>query len=348
MTDPQLELPDRESADEPKDLGFGSVVGRENEERLLNRDGTFNVQREGLRFWESLSLYHAALTTTWPRFLGVLVGGYLGLNAVFASAYVLCGPGALAGPLPHEMGGTFWRAFFFSVQTFATIGYGGVTPVGFAANLIVTLESLVGLLGFAIATGLLFARFSRPTGRIVFSRQAVVAPYRGISAFEFRITNARSNQLIELEAKVLFSRIQGRVRKYDQLKLERTRVVFFPLSWTIVHPIDESSPLRDLTREDLVDCDAEFLVTLSGTDETFAQLVHARSSYKPEEIVFGAKFANMYNPLTANGVVSIDISRLHDIEPADLDEQIPPETSTWHHTGHFAGFAPSRAGPPRS
>jgi len=336
-----------EAVDEPKDLGFGSVVGRENEKRLLNRDGTFNVEREGLRFWESLSVYHAALTTTWPRFLGVLAASYLGLNALFAFGFVLCGPGSLAGPVPTQVDGIFLRAFFFSVQTFATIGYGGVSPVGLAANLLVTFESLVGLLGFAIATGLLFARFSRPTGRIVFSRKAVIAPYRGITAFEFRITNARSNQLIELEAKVLYSRIEGRpgatVRKYDQLRLERTRVVFFPLSWTIVHPIDERSPLHGLTQEDLAARDAEFLVTLAGTDETFAQLVHTRSSYKAEDIAFGARFANMYNPLTESGVVSIDIGKLHDIEPADFDSQIPSETTTWHHTGHFAGFAPPRS-----
>lgn len=337
-----------EVVDEPKDLGFGSVVGRENEKRLLNRDGTFNVEREGLRFWESLSIYHAALTTSWPRFLGVLAGSYLGLNALFGFGYMLCGPDSLAGPVPTQVDGIFLRAFFFSVQTFATIGYGGVSPVGLAANLLVTFESLVGLLGFAIATGLLFARFSRPTGRIVFSRNAVIAPYRGITAFEFRITNARSNQLIELEAKVLYSRIEGRpghtVRKYDQLKLERTRVVIFPLSWTIVHPIDEKSPLYGLTQADLAERDAEFLVMLAGTDETFAQVVHSRSSYKPEEIVFGAKFANMYNPLTREGVVSIDIGKLHDIEPADLESQVPPETMTWHHTGHFAGFAPPRTG----
>jgi inward rectifier potassium channel len=331
--------------EEPKDLGFGSVVGQKNEKRLLNRDGSFNVERSGLRIWESWSIYHAALTVTWGRFLLVFSIAYLVLNATFAVAYTLCGPRALIGTTSTGLIHPYARAFFFSVHTLATIGYGNVAPVGLPANVIVTLESLCGLLGFALATGLVFARFSRPTGRFVFSERAVVAPYRGTSAFMFRVTNGRSNQMFELEAKLLYSRLEGRdgVRKYDQLDLERSRVVFFPLSWTIVHPINEKSPLKGLSEQDLVDRDAEFLILLSGIDETFSLTVHARSSYKPQEIVFGAKFSNIYNPITAEGVLSIDVARLHAIEPAPLDEDpLTSETSTWHHTTSFVGYAPPR------
>lgn len=334
---------------EDKDLGFGSVVGIEaREKRLLNRDGTFNVRREGRPFWQSLSLYHAALTMTWSRFLLLFAAGYLTVNALFALAYTLAGAASLGGTPAAELGGVYWKAFFFSVHTFATIGYGNVAPVGIAANVLVTIESLVGLLGFGIATGLIFARFARPTGRILFSRHAVVAPHRGKSAFMFRIANARSNQIMELEAKVQFSRIETRggqrLRRYDQLELERTRVVFFPMSWTIVHPITEKSPLHGLSHDELIARDAEFLILLSGVDETFAQTVHARSSYKPEDIAYGARFANIYNPLDDEGVLSIDVRRLGDIEDAPLDGEVHGmhETSTWHHTGHYAGFAPER------
>ncbi len=336
------------SADEePKDLGFGAAIGREHEQRLLNRDGTFNVRRHGLRFWESLSLYHSALSMGWTHFLGMLAGGYLLLNALFAAAYLLCGRDALGGDSADSLGGPFWKAFFFSVHTFATIGYGSIVPRGIAANVLVTIESLFGLLGFALATGLLFSRFSRPTGKLLFSKTAIIAPYRGMTAFMFRIVNARSSQLIELDVKVQFSRIESRaggpIRKYDQLTLERTHVVFFPLSWTVVHPITEKSPLYGLSHEDLVERDAEFLILLSGVDETFSQTVHSRSSYKPEEIVFGARFANIYNPLSPEGLVSIDVSKLHDITPVDLEsETMMSETSTWHHTGHFAGYVPAR------
>jgi inward rectifier potassium channel len=306
-------------ADEPRDLGFGSLVGQEHSKRLLNRDGSFNVRREGLPRGASHSLYHALLALTWTNFLGLLVFGYLLVNVVFAVAYVACGAGALVGTSADAMGGRFAQAFFFSVHTFATIGYGNVLPMGVAANVVVTLETIVGLLGFALATGVLFARFARPTARILFSDRAVIAPYRDRTALMFRLTNGRSNQLIDLQATVLYTRFEGRSgarqRTYDQLKLERTRVTFFPLSWTVVHPIDPTSPLFGLTQADLESRDAEILILLSGIDETFAQTVHARTSYKPNEIVVGAKFRNMYNPLSPDGTEGIDVGKLHDIEP---------------------------------
>ena len=310
--------------EETRDLGFGSIVSHESRQRLLNRDGTFNVSRSGLSFWTSLSVYHALLTMNWGKFLTLLTLFYVGINIVFATAYVSCGPAALDGPASTALNGQFLRAFFFSVQTFATIGYGHVSPVGLAANLIVTLESLIGLLGFALATGLLFARFSRPTARIIFSRNALIAPYHGLNAFEFRITNARSNQIIEVEAKVLFSRFElmdGRsVRRFYPLPLERDKVAFLPLSWTIVHPIDEESPLRGLTEEHMHETNAEFLILLTGIDETFSQTVHTRSSYKAEEMVWGAKFSDIYRRPTADGELTADIRLLHSIE------HIPTET----------------------
>lgn len=302
--------------DEGRDLGFGAVVARESRRRLLNRDGSFNVARRGLRLASSLSLYHLLLTTSWTRFIGLLAGSYLALNGGFGVAFLLCGPEALVG----GAGSAFGRAFFFSVETFSTIGYGNVVPVGLAANLVVTLEALVGLLWLALATGLLFARFSRPTARVVFSRTAVIAPYRGIKAFEFRIANVRSSQLIEVSATVMLARFEeagGRqVRRFYNLALERSSVVFFPLSWTIVHPIDETSPLKDLTRDDLRRSDGEFLVLLSGVEETFAQRVHVRSSYKWDEVVWGARFSDILDHPKGDEPITMDVSRLHAIEPA--------------------------------
>src|SRR5215467_9482525 len=312
--------PNIEPLEEPKDLGFGSVVGGVNEKRLLNRDGTFNSRRDGLPFLTSLTLYHRLLTISWPRFFALAIGGYLGVNTLFALAYLACGPDSLVGITLFSVSGGFWRAFFFSVETVATIGYGNVSPNGMAPHLVMTIESLVGLLSFALGTGILFARFSRPTAAVVFSTRAVVAPYRGVTAFMFRITNARTNQLVELEAKVLLSYIDGSARRYHQLTLERTRVVFFPLSWTIVHPIDEKSPLFGLSHADLVAKDAEFLILLAGVDETFSQIVHARSSYKAAEIQFGHRFVNIYNPMDDDGVVTIDVRKLSETEVAPDEE----------------------------
>ena len=304
--------------EETRDLGFGSVVARQSRERLLNRDGSFNVERTGLSFWSSLSPYHALLTMPWWRFHTIVALFYLTANTVFAFAFFLCGPGALEEQSGERFAGDFLKAFFFSVQTIATIGFGHIHPVGLGANLIVTVESLFGLLSFALATGLLFARFSKPTANILFSDKAVVAPYREIKAFEFRIANARKNQIIELEATVLFSRLEGsdgrQVRRFYPLALERDRVTFFPLSWTLVHPIDEVSPLLSLTPQDLHNSDAEFLVLLTGIDENFSELVHARSSYKPAEVVWDARFVSIFNPTSTDGLISIDIRKLSSIE----------------------------------
>ena len=305
--------------DEDRDLGFGSVVAETRNIRLLNKDGSFNVTRKGLRYWESLSLYHSFLTMGWARFFLILSAVYLLANFIFAFAYMGCGPSALTGYDPTMP--RWLAAFFFSIDTFATIGYGNIAPNGVAANIIVTVESFFGLLWLALATGILFARFSRPTAKIIFSRNAVIAPYKNISAFMFRITNARKNQLIEVEAKLNFSRfemVEGHMlRRFYQLPLERQKVVFFPLSWTVVHPIDEKSPLYGWSERMMKEAGAEFLILLTGIDETFSQQVHARSSYNYDEIAWSAKFRNLYDhPEDAN--LAIDLSRFHTIEPAPI------------------------------
>ncbi len=303
--------------DPNSDLGFGAVVARDSRKRLLNKDGSFNVVREGLSFFRSLSPYHYLLTTSWPRFLGLIVVAYLVVNALFGAAYFTCGPGQIQGSSAVSLPDQYLEDFFFSVQTFATIGYGAMHPAGLAANVLVTLESLVGLLGFALATGILFARFSQPTARILFSDKAVIAPYKERSAFEFRVANIRRNEMIQVEVVVMLTRLKldgSGNREFIPLKLERDKVVFFPLAWTIVHPIDETSPLHGATAKDLEAWDAEVLILFSGIDEIFSQRVHTRSSYKPDEIVCNARFRNLFNPPRADGTLSIDIGHLNEIE----------------------------------
>lgn len=300
------------------DLGFGAVVSRESRKRLLNRNGTFNVRRVGLGFWQSLSAYHYFLTIAWSRFLLWVAGAYAVANALFAFGYLLCGPGALTGFDRESMGQRWLTAFFFSVHTLATIGYGNIAPLSTAANVLVIVESLVGLLGFALIAGIMFARFARPTAQIVFSRKALIAPYRDKTALMFRLINQRSNEIVELEAKVMLTKRRdgatGGERDYFPLKLERGGVVFFPLSWTVVHPIDETSPLRGLTAADLRASDAEFLVLINGFDETFSQTVHTRTSYMEDEVVWGAKFRSMFNAPRRDGTISVDIRKLHEFD----------------------------------
>lgn len=322
LSPPQVSTKDNQA--DMRDLGFGSVVARESRQRLLNRNGSFNVMRAGLGFLASLSPYHALLTMSWRKFFGLTAFFYFGANLFFAAAYMLCGDGALSVTVNSGINSHFLQAFFFSIHTLATIGYGTITPVGFAANVIVSIESFIGLFGLALCTSLLFARFSRPTAKILFSDRAIIAPYRDMTAFEFRIANARRNQIIELEAKALFARfeeVDGRsLRRFYPLRLERDRVVFLPLSWTIVHPIDETSPLYGMSAEDLRKCRGEILVLLTGFDETFSQTVNARSSYLPEEVVWNARFADIFNRPTDDGLLTIDVRKLHSIELSSPDE----------------------------
>jgi inward rectifier potassium channel len=308
-----------DNKEEFKDLGFGTEVARGTRRRLLNRDGSFNVVLEGLNPLASLGLYQWLLRISWPRFLGFITGSYIAINGLFAFAYLLCGADALQSTTTGTFANQpFYRAFFFSVDTFATIGYGNIIPVGVAANTLVTIEALLNIVGVALATGVIFARFSRPSTRIIYSRNAVVAPYRNTTALEFRIANARSSQLIDVQVQAILTKIERvngtTIRRFYELDLERNRVVFFPLSWTVVHPITPGSPMWGLKHADLVDADAELLVLLIGTDETLSQSVHSRSSYEADEIVWGAKFANMFMRNESEGIIGMNLNRIHDIE----------------------------------
>jgi len=302
-----------------RDLGFGSVVAGDTRVRLLNRDGTFNVHREGTGFWQSMGLYHWLLQLSWPRFFALVVATYMAVNLLFAFAYLLAGPGSLVGPMPL---GQFGRAFFFSIETFGTIGYGNIAPQNTAAHVILSTEALAGLLAVALITGIVFARFSRPVPKIAFSNRALIAPYRGSRGLMFRIANERSSQLIDVEARVvvaLFDRRDGHAtRRFSVLSLERNRVALFPLSWTVVHPIEENSPLFGLSERDLAEKGAEFLVLLTGLDETFMQTVHARSSYRYDEIVWGARFSDIFDKDRAAHDLTVDISRIHAYDRAEL------------------------------
>ncbi len=302
-----------------RDLGLGSRVAQGSRLRFLNRDGSFNVSRRGLSFFRSQNAYHRLLTMSWTRFFLLVTVAYFLVNLLFASGYFLCGSDSIQGIRSDGAGERFLGEFFFSVQTLATIGYGSISPRGLAANVLVTFEALAGLLGFALATGLLFARFSRPSAKILYSDRAVIAPYRGKTAFEFRVANERSNELIEVTATVTLSRYEAgsdgrRVRKFHPLALERRSVVFMPLHWVIVHPIDEQSPLSGETEDSLKISDAEFLILITGTDETFSQTVHSRSSYKFDEVEWGSKFSDLF---LSSDRIAIDLRRIHDTEKMD-------------------------------
>ncbi|HET6216884.1 MAG TPA: hypothetical protein VFE27_07675 [Acidobacteriaceae bacterium] len=317
MTDQELkEIPPKLAEDPSSDLGFGRVVSEQRELRLLNRDGTFNVQKRG-RGLRTFLAYSNLVSTTWSRFFLFVAVVYLTLNGCFALFYEACGPGGLVNTLNTEINTPFLKAFFFSIHTSATIGYGSTVPVGIKTNILVALESVVSLLGLAVVTGLVFARFSRPVADILFSQNAVMSWIGNRRAFEFRIINARNNQIIDLHVRLLVSRFEPNangtmVRRYYPLSLERESVVFFPLSWTIVHIVDKDSPLYGATQDQLCAAGAEFLILLTGMDETFSQVVNARSSYRANEIIWDAKFTDIFVYDPEGRMAGIDINRFHD------------------------------------
>lgn len=263
----------------------------------------------------SQDAYFFLLTRPWPWLLALFAGLYLGVNALFALAYLGCGDA-----IANARSGSFADAFFFSVQTLATIGYGTWAPRTFAAHVLVAVEAFVGLLGFALATGLAFAKFSRPTARVLFSDVAIVAPRDGVPSLMFRMANERGNQIVEAEVHAVLARdettAEGEaVRRFHDLPLVRRRNALFALTWTAVHPITPESPLAGATPESLAAAEAEVVVSLVGLDETVSQTVHARHVYPASRIRWGVRFADVVSRLPGGGR-RVDLRAFHDVVPS--------------------------------
>lgn len=274
--------------------------------RIINQDGGFNVRRYGTT-WRDFHPYLKLINMSWPSFLGTLFTAYLLINTLFALVYFGLAPGQLQGADAADPTTHFWRGFFFSAHTLTTVGYGNISPSGMEANIIASFEGLIGVLGFAVATGLLYGRFSRPSARIAFSEKALVTAYQDGTSLQFRVVNRRTNNLIDLEARALLMTVDRNgsesKRSYSILKLEREKVLFLPLTWTVVHPIDNESPFRGKTAADLDRLQAEVLILLKGFDDTFNQTVIARHSYRHDELVWGGRFAPAFSVDAAGDLV---------------------------------------------
>ena len=311
-----------EQEEKREDLGFGTKLN-DTSSRLINKDGSFNMQRVNESLSARINLYNRLITMRWTQFLTWVVVFYLITNLLFAGIYLLAGADNLKGATDQEFYGPFWKAVIFSAQTLTTVGYGHVAPASFLTSSVAAFESLVGLMSFALATGLLYGRFSRPMADIRFSRQAVFAPYLDINAWMFRVINARSNQLIDVQVEVTMSRLDTKpdgtkYRRYYGLNLERAKVTFFPANWTLVHPITDESPLYGCTAEDLQASDTEFLILVRATDDTFAPSVQRRWSYRYDEVLWGRKFRAMFDG-SQRGVVTLDLETLDDTDDAPLN-----------------------------
>lgn len=304
-----------------EDSGFGTNA-TSTTARLIDQSGNFNVKKIGQSLEARVNLYHKLITMSWPKFAFVALGFYLTVNLSFGIVYYYIGIENLMGVDKSHGLSDFWEAFFFSSQTMTTVGYGRVSPVGYITNIIASVEAFLGLLSFSILTGLLYGRFSRPVPRILYSEKAIIAPYLDINGLMVRMANEKSNQLINVEASMIFSRNEienGMVkRKYYGLDLERSKVKFFAMSWTLVHPITEKSVLFGETPESLKASDAEILVSVEGTNDTFADYIHSRKSYLFDEIEMGRKFKPMLLESTGDTYL-LDLTKLSDTSEIQLN-----------------------------
>jgi len=288
--------------------------GRVQRSRLVPRSPNEGPLRIGYTTSWRGDLYHQMLVLRWPWFLALAVTLYLGLNVMFAGLYFF-DPGGIDKAKP----GSFSDAFFFSIQTMATIGYGVLTPADTYTNLVVTLETLFALGVVAMATGLTFARFSRPTARVTFSGVATVSAHNGVPTLAIRLSNGRRNQILEADVALTLLRnertAEGQfMRRFYDLALLRNHTPIFSLTFTVMHPVDETSPLYGATPESLAAEDAELLTTVTGLDETMSQTIHARTSYIASEIRFGQRFADMFG-YTEGGRIAIDYSKFNETIP---------------------------------
>jgi inward rectifier potassium channel len=280
--------------------------------RAIDPSGEFNVRRVGTT-WHDQHPYLFLVRLSWPAFIALILGTFAAVNLIFAFIYELIGIENLKGAYGATSSIRFLNAFFFSTHTLTTVGYGSIYPVGALANSVAAIEALVGLTGFAVITGLVFGRFSKPSARIGFSDKMLVSPYQELTSLQFRIINRRSNNLIDLSVRLLLMTVepneQGILhRRYFALQLERDQVLFFPLTWTIVHPITSESPLYGKTSADMEAMQAEVLILVRAYDETFGQTVNARRSYRHDEFVWGARFKPAFE-IDRNGedlVVEVD------------------------------------------
>ncbi|MDE3183281.1 MAG: Inward rectifier potassium channel Irk [Bacteroidota bacterium] len=302
--------------------GFG-VNSSDYGGRFLNKNGNPNIEKRGLGYLERISLYHVLLEMPRWKFFATILFFYFLINLLFGFTYFLLGVNYLAG---IESGSTlkkFSEAFFFSCQTFTTVGYGRISPVGFMASSLSALEALIGLLSFAVVTGLLYGRFSRPKAYIRFSENALLAPFHNGNAIMFRLAPFKNTTLTDAEAKVSLGLIveeNGKmVNKFFQLRLEYERVNSLTLNWTIVHPITETSPFYNFTEEDFKNAQGEILVYIKAFDDMFSNIVVARTSYTLNEVILGAKFDPMYHRSKNENKTLLHLDKLNSFSQAILN-----------------------------
>lgn len=313
MKKPNTDLVELEKQKE--DAGFGSRATSP-DLRLVNENGDFNVKKIGQSFYAKANIFHRLITMSLPKLAVIIFLFYVISNLFFACIYYSIGIENLQG-IDNKHGiSDFWEAFFFSSQTLTTLGYGRVSPTGYMANIVSSIEALLGLLLFSITTGILYGRFSKPTPKVLYSKNLLIAPYLDIKGLMIRLVNEKSNQLINVDATIIFSKNiveNGETKRtFKTLKLERSFVKYFSMSWTIVHPITEDSPIFNETAESLAASNAQFLISIDGINDTFADAINSRKSYMHHELLWDYKFISIIEP--QKDYYQIDLSKLDMVE----------------------------------
>jgi len=303
------------------DTGFGTNASNYGG-RFVNRDGTFNLRKEGISFLNRYSIYHHMLTLPLWKFAAVIVLFYLSFNLLYTVIYLLVGIDQLQGVIATTPWGKFKEAYFFSTETFTTVGYGRVNPVGDGANFVASIEAMTGFLSFALATGIMFGRFARPRAFLVFSEHALISPYKQGTALMFRFANFKDNHILtDVEIRVNIglkvpgddeTRETAATYSFYDLQLERTRVESMPMNWTVVHPIDEKSPFLGFTAEDMKIADVEVYVLIRGFDDVYSNFVQQRTSYTYDEIRFNKKFIPMYRESNDGRTTILELHKLNE------------------------------------
>ncbi len=297
---------------ETTEIGFGSKNYNESV-RFLNQNGTVNVKRKVSDKHIGFDLYHWLLGISWPQFFGLVFVSYVIVNTMFAVIYFVIGADKFGGLDVGSGSEKFYQLFFFSAQTLTTVGYGHIYPNSVFPSTISSIESMLGLMGFALVTGILYGRFSKPKADLQYSNEAVVAPYKDVTGFMFRVANKKQNELIETECQVILAinNLETERRDFHFLSLERSKINLLPLTWTVVHPIDNKSPMLGLTENDLKHRDGEFIILIKSITDTYFQTVYSRMSYKSSELVWNAKFIPMKQEPHKDGSISINLNDIH-------------------------------------
>ncbi len=305
--------------------GFGANSNVEGG-RLLNPDGTTNLRKRGIPLWERISIYHTLLRMKPSHFILCVFLFYTSVNIIFACIYFLIGASNLGVAKDATLFEQFSETFFFSSQTLTTVGYGHMAPRGMAANIVASTESLIGILSFAVVTGLIYGRFSRPRAYLLFSPNLLVAPYKDGKALMLRFATYKNNHLTEVEAGLTLAmhlkENEKTVTKFYTLKLEIAKINSMALSWTLVHAINEESPLYNYTKEGIDEARMELIVMIKAFDDHFSNVVQQRTSYTYQQVIYGAKFLPMFERSTDGGYTLLELNKINAHELVTLPANI--------------------------